>query len=754
MLRARRPAVRPLLLASLLAGSMVPTAVGCADDGSHVFSPDAGEAAEAPGDERTAWRGDPVETPSGDDADSADTVGTDDPVGGADAGGGDAGSVDDSADGPTWDPDRPWAHRILGGMSMGAASITIALHHPDAFDVVGALGGYADASYMMTLMHRMHLSGFCPLAELEAHPEDLDLLDADPSVDCGPAAARFELEFPQHFNQLHFDDNGVDMHREFYGEVVQTFTMLFGNLGTSAHTDTPYLPRGVDLAWWEGASGPERCVTPPPIPQALAYNAEYNPEGLYPVIPFCDGRDQVTEGLPANAFDPAAAHLWPMDVLLAVDLNGNGERDLGEPLFLNPFERYEDVGFDGCPDAREDGEGGCLAPGALDATAPDPNGDLYHWWDNPSGAEGNAQFDAGEPFSDAGLDGVADTADDGEGNGVWDAVDGFQGVLANDADTLIRGVDAGALERMDFWFDAGIRDALHSAVSTRNLVGALKARGLSIERYFGYGGAERPGMLAPNIPPGDFAGSAHEVDTAPEAIGRHVYVEYGDPDATPTQIAAGDGKHVGTLADAVDRLLAFVVYALSRLPDPDLEGGYDLPITLVDIEHFFSEGLQARRDYTIALPPGYVEHPDAHYPVLYFMHGLGQSSADLAPAAFLTAAMMAEGKVAKAIIVFPNGACCRRHVETGQRECACRSGSSGIKICVDPTCTGPMESCEEREIPSHLLTSECNEGSLYGNLRSNRWGEARDDLRYEDSVLDLVRHVDENFRTRSPSVAR
>lgn len=756
MLRARRSAA-PRRRGHLISGVAATACLGlvlpaCVEDSSHLVFPDAGPATSARTDERDERQ--PRTTPdalaSPQDVSGAGGEDVADPTDAVDA-------VDprDRADvGPAFDPDRAWSHRILGGMSMGAASITIALHHPDAFDVVGALGGYADASYMMTLMHRMHLSGFCPLPDLEANLEAIDLLDADPAVDCGPAPARFELELPQHFNQLYFDDNGVDMHREFYGEAIQTFTMLYGNLGSAAHDDTPYLPRGLDLAWWKSAVGPERCVDPPPIPQAASFNAEYNPEGLYPVIPFCDGREQVTEGLPANAFDPAAAHLWPMDVLLAVDLNANGERDLGEPLFLNPFERYQDVGLDGCSDAREDGAGGCLPDGAADATAADPNGDDYHWWDNPQGAEDNTQHDAGEPFSDLGLDGVAATGDEGEGNGTWDAVSGYQLVLDNDADTLIRAVDPSKLERMDFWFDAGRRDALHAAVATRNIVGALRARGLTIERYYGYAGADRPGMLAPDILPGDFAGSAHLVDTSPQAIGRHLYVEYGDPDATPAQIAAGDGKHVGTLADAVDRLLAFVVFALARVPDPDIDGGYDLPITLVDIEHFYSEGLKARRDYTIALPPGYAEHPDARYPVLYFMHGLGQSSADLAPAAFLTAAMMAEGKVAKAIIVFPNGACCRQNIETGERECACRSGPSGTKLCVDPTCTGPMETCEERAIPSHLLVPECNEGSLYGNLSANRWGEARDDLRYEDSVLDLVRHVDLSFRTRSTSVAR
>ena len=115
---------------------------------------------------------------------------------------------------------------------------------------------------------------------------------------------------------------------------------------------------------------------------------------------------------------------------------------------------------------------------------------------------------------------------------------------------------------------------------------------------------------------------------------------------------------------------------------------------------------------------------------------------------------MEDGALPKAIVVFPDGRCCRQHVETGQRYCACwDSDTDGYKTCVEPTCEGPQESCEEIEIDRDLIPEECSGGSLFFNLVSNRWGEPRDDLNYETSIIELVKHVDENWRTRAPSTS-
>lgn len=662
--------------------------------------------------------------------------------------------ADDAADTTPPGPTRAWTHRAIGGMSMGAAALTIALERPGTFDFVGALGGYADTTYMMAQMLRLHFAGFCALEDLEARPDDLDDPDADPPVLCGPAPARFDLEVPQDFNRLAWDTNGVTMTRAFYGEIIDNFSAAYGNLAVPAHADSPLIPAGVDLAWWNATGPGARCADPVPVDPRYAFNAEYNPTGAHAVIPLCDIATGAAAGLLPSWFDVDAPRDRPIAALLAVDINGNGRRDLGEPLLLNPWERFDDVGVDGCPNPREDGLGGCLAEVSPAFVAgEDPNGDDYHWRDTPDGTEGNERYDLGEPFADLGLDGVdADVSgfsDHGEDNGVWDAVPALATLLDHDADTLLRAADAEDLDGMDFWFDAGIRDVLHAGVATRNLVAALTSRGREVRVYRDFTG--NPDALAPDVADaGGLIGSIFERDLSAEAIGRDLYIEYGDPDASAEAIEEGDGKHVGTPLDAVNRLAAFLVMALWRAPDPDLTpAALPTPVSLTS--HFHSPALGGRRGYTIGLPPGYdaPENADLRYPTIYFLHGLGQDASDLGPATIATALLMSEGRVPKAIMVFPDGGCCFVDTETGQRECACGLRVDGVRACVDPTCAGPAESCEVRDIPDARLVRECHRASLYADMQANRWGEPRDDLGYKTSVHELVEHVDRTYRTRA-----
>ncbi|MCB9729683.1 MAG: hypothetical protein H6744_05265 [Deltaproteobacteria bacterium] len=643
-------------------------------------------------------------------------------------------------------PTRDWRYRAIGGISMGAMAANIALRNPEVFDMVGALGGYIDLPYLVTTGLRLQLAGFCPLETLESHVEALDDIDADPPIFCGPVAPKEELEASQDFNHLHFDTNGATFDREFYLRVFQSLTMAFGNFTAEPTGESPYLPTGLDLEWLAQGSAKDRCDGTKKLPKELSYNAEYNPDAAYAVVPVCDSKKQALPGLGGADFDPTVPHTFPTDILLAVDINGNGVRDYGEPLFLNAFERYEDVGADGCRSAREDGAGGCLAEGAPDATAADPNGDDFHWWQNPEGTEGDSWREDGEPYGDLGLDGVAATSDPGEGNGQWDVTTAFARAREFDARTLARELPIEQLDAMDFYFDAGIRDPLHAAVGTRHVVGVIEERLGGVELRQGI--VDRPNALLPSVTEGEIFTDLFEQDLSAAALGRHVYVEYGDPDATPEQIAAGDGGHVGTNFDALARLVTFIAVAASRFPDPDLSPGGNFPPSAW--HHYYSEALGARRGYVIGLPPGYTEAENAahRYPTLYFLHGLGQDAADLSPATFATATFMKNGDMPKVIVVFPDGACCDVHVPTGRRECACRKAANGMRECVDPQCKGPEETCEVRAIPSSELTEECNGGSLFFDLVTNRWGEPRSDLGYGSSVLEVVQEVDKHFRTR------
>ncbi|PKN57887.1 MAG: hypothetical protein CVU56_08650 [Deltaproteobacteria bacterium HGW-Deltaproteobacteria-14] len=664
----------------------------------------------------------------------------------------DAADVADTDPGPdTVVPQRPASYRAIGGMSMGAAAITIALERPGTFDLVGALGGYADTTYMMAQMLRLQLGGFCALDDL-AGRDDLDDPAAVPPVMCGPGLTRSPLEIPQDFDRLHYDDNGITMTREFYGQIIENFAEAYGNLAVPAHADSPILPAGLDLAWFRATSPAARCAAPVPIAKAFSYNAEYNPDGTYDVIPLCDILRPDDPALPPSWFDPATPRTNPIPPLLAVDLNGDGRRDYGEPVLLNPWERYRDVGPDGCDDAFEDGLGGCADAPAVLAPGDDPNGDRYDWALNPDGAEGNDRYDLGEPFEDLGLDGVASAvsgfADQGEGNGEWDAVDAYETLLDHDADSRIRALDAAALDTMDFWLDAGIRDALGAGIATRNLVAALRSRGRDVHVYRDF--TSNPDALVPEVDREGLIGQIFETDFSAATIGRDVYVEYGDPDATASEIEDGDGKHVGRGVDALNRLASFLVAALQRFPDPDTEEApLSNPASLADT--YYSAGLQARRAYTIGLPPGYdlPENSAKRYPVVFFLHGLGQDASDLAPAAIATSVLMSEGLLPKAIFVFPDGACCFRDSETGGRECACGDSHGGVRSCVDPACTGASDACAVRDIPNDRLERECAKGSLYANMQGNRWGEPRDDMGYRQSVLDLVDYIDTRWRTKA-----
>ncbi|MFT7578955.1 MAG: hypothetical protein ACI9MR_000617 [Myxococcota bacterium] len=690
---------------------------------------------------------DPPATEDTADSGVLDTVDTGDTSNGDD--------TDDAIVGPT----RDYSHRGIGGISMGAAAATIALHNPDMFDIVGALGGYANTRYMAHQMSRLQLAGFCPLATLEALDlSDPDILDG-PEADCGLAPALFELEVPQRFNAYHYDTNGITMTRGFYARIIQMFSSIYGNLAVPEHAENPALAAGVDAMWSRDAVARTVCAGAlPPVSDRYKFNAEYNPEGLYDVIPVCDIEEPGNALLLPSVLDAMTPRNLIIRPLLALDINGNGMRELGEPIILNGWERFDDVGADGCANDREDGSGGCVEAAAMDmAVAADPNGDDFHWLDGPAGLEGNGFYDVGEPFRDLGLDGVAEAvagfADNGEENGVWDTTIGYGFAQASDVGYLIAKADAAALDRMDFWFDAGIRDALHAAPATRQLVAALTARGQTVSRYVGFGGRE--GTLTPEIAAGAFLGAVFNLDLSEAAIGRHVYIEYGDPNADADAIEDGDGKHVGSSLQVVNRLSAFLTGAIQRLPDPDLEEGFRIPSPASVSSHFYSEGLKARRNYTITFPAGYAE-PEAaetRYPTMYILHGLGQSASDLAPAGTIVSALMSQGRIAKTLLVFPDGKCCFRNAMTGAHECACGDAFDGdqgrVRACVEPSCEGAPETCATREIADSMLVEECLVGSLYANVRADRWGNLRDDMGYEDSVTDLVEHIDQSYRTRS-----
>jgi hypothetical protein len=531
------------------------------------------------------------------------------------------------------------------------------------------------------------------------------------------------------------------------------------------------------------------------------FDAEYNPDGRLPVIAFCDGED----GDPPGDFDDAVPHGEPVEVLYAVDVNGNGRRDRDEPILRQTSEPYDDVGCDGVPSRDEPG---------FDAVArPDPAGDDYDWYRNPLGTEGNWRRDAcGEPFRDVGLDGVAGTPqaadggfDFGEGNGRFDDNPNYARFLERNPGDLFRALPPAERARLRFWVDAGIRDVFNFATAGDHFAGQLQAAGENVRIY-----DDHAKLLPPDRDRPVYFPDAARPDPFGER-GRHVFVRYGDPDADAHALAEGDGAHVGTPTQAINRFMTMLDWVLRRWPDGDY-APVPPPFAREDRVVFFdSPRFGKRYRYGISLPPGYgrPENAEKRYPLLLILHGYGQGPEDLPVTGTLLAGQMAAGAWQKAIIAFPEGFCgdasvtqCNDGIDNDgdgavdagrdaalRTACAhdgqcggdyrCRDGwccPEGLTDCgpPDPECgpspgarseaggwaslcadgvdndrDGRTDVADEGCLgdPAQDSEEDCKQGSFFTTHPSRRDGEPGGPD-FEGALLDMLDHIDANFRTK------
>src|SRR5205823_5369916 len=119
---------------------------------------------------------------------------------------------------------------------------------------------------------------------------------------------------------------GLTSNRSFYMKASRDLGRALSNPALYNPANA-YAPPGVPFTFF-AQSAATRCANPLVI--SSFYNRAYNPDGSKPVITVCDGNDSSRLGL--GVFDPTIAETDPVDVLLAVDLNGNGKRDSGEPI--------------------------------------------------------------------------------------------------------------------------------------------------------------------------------------------------------------------------------------------------------------------------------------------------------------------------------------------------------------------------------------------------------------------------------------
>jgi hypothetical protein len=606
-------------------------------------------------------------------------------------------------DGGTIKKTRHLTHRAIIGISMGGGGTAMfGLRNHDQFDVIAPLGGPVDWTHLLGYIYSNHIGGFLP--------ND----GTTPSGVAPMGEAPLPYQHPSTFNQWWYEfpkaGNGGGFPRAEYVQIFRDLALMFGN--PNSYNQLPgaeNLPAGISpddptvvgdhpnrecAVWVDPIDGHpdkekqeeindncplERCKYTKVLQNY--YDDEFNPLGTFPVITVCDGSPQDSTLSPyANTWKPEGNNK-PLELALAVDYNDNGTRDLDEPILRQGYEPYEDVGTDGLASASE--------PGYQAGSNEDPNGDDWHPQYNPLGKEGNTRWDEGEPYQDVGLDGVASTSsspyDFGEGNGNFDYSPGYRTFLERDSRTVLEQLPMGthakpfddaAMDRLDMWTDGGTRDLFNFAVDASALAGAWASRKRVVHYY----------TESQNIPgqnrndSDDFA--AGETDWA--AVPSGVMLRYGKIDPVQQDIDTGSGQHVGT-ADEITRRLQTALYFIGQRwpdaprtfdessntdPNPDapnceIVGGCDFD---------FTDSRGRTGPVAINVPPGYahVGNKDKRYPVIYLLHGYGQTPEDLKAAIVFLGNWMNFGgdsiatRLPKAIMVYVDGRC---RPGDGEAEC-------------------------------------------------------------------------------------
>lgn len=570
-------------------------------------------------------------------------------------------------------------------------------------------------------------------------------------------------EHPSTFNTWWYEypktGNGGSFSRRDYVQIFRDLALMFGNPnGENLTPGAENLPAGVrpdDKSVVGEHPNGECAVTVDPIDgpdhdkqEQLAnecpaercannltlqgyFDDEYNPDGTFPVITLCDGAPQQKELTPWSNTWQDAGNGYPLELALAVDYNGNGVRDELEPILRGGHEPWSDTGADGIPSSAE--------PGYMPGVNDDPAGDDYNAQYNPTGTENDHRYTAGEPFEDTGLDGVAGTPqqpaggwqqpgdgyDVGEGDGKFTTTRGLETFWERDAHSIVRGwskdvpggaLDDDALKRIDLWTDGGTRDLFNFAVDAQHLAGTFHARGRNVSYLTHF-------TQAPGLDP-----AQPQVFVPPRIVYQDlqgiVFQRYGATEPTATDFESGSGQHVGTVYEIASRLQTALYFIGSRWPEPELRQYVEdsnadpdpaAPECEVNgnCEFDFESSFGRKGPVGVTLPPGYAhaKQKDRRYPVVYMLHGYGQTPEDLGAAIVFLRNWMnnpidgAESRLPKAILVYVDG--------------RCRTGADG--------------------------KAECLRGTFFTD--SVRTDGAKDEAWW----LELMEYVDKNYRTMGES---
>jgi hypothetical protein len=637
----------------------------------------------------------------------------------------------DDATAEAHDDARCFTYRAVAGVSMGGGTAArIGFEHPELFDVVADMGGpVTDLEFFTGMLESNHLSGFCSREKLEQlieagvnidDPANADIWcgihDSWPMVgdnqvtpgylvnSPGSQCAMFRSDF-NHWYRGPDAGRGGTFSRNTLIESIADLTNIYGNTFYN-NPDNNYLPPGVPddviISPQDVGAAAVRCANPVVVKGFV--NKEYNPDGKYDAITFCDGTSQRT-----GDYDPAdpGATKYVMDFALALDMNGNGKRDYAEPVVWNNRERWKDLGADGLADVDE--------PGYDPTRNPDPSHDDFDTLTNPEGAEGNLRHDDGEAFEDNGLDGVPGTADFGEDNGKYDVAPNLQRAFERSPVRTFRSMSDTQVKRLDIWLDAGIRDFLNTAQNENALYYEIQKRVPDAKTYEDF--VNLPGITGNYL--------YLNADYSRKAMGQVAYLRYGNPAICPSSDdIEGDGNHVGP--QVVDRLFTLFSFLSARMPaqgrDEAIGGTISdvapngKPGDFAFMSSYDSKVLGHEQAYGVTLPPDYFlpEASETRYPVLYFFHGQGQDAKGMSATGLaLVGPMMSSARTDR---ILANKTDLQR----------------AIIIWVDGECPPGV----------------CWTGNFYADFE----GLPRNDRNYEQAFYELARHVEETYRVKAPEL--
>lgn len=315
---------------------------------------------------------------------------------------------------------------------------------------------------------------------------------------------------------------------------------------------------------------------------------------------FKDGTLNPDGKLPVITYEDPSRGNW-VEVLLALDRDGNQKRTSGEPVLRQFREPFDDI-------------------------------------------NGNGIFDPGEPFSDVGLDGVQGSEDYGEADGMFTENPNHDHFFAEDPLTRLQTLPFESIENLNIYLDAGTEDEFHFNVHAEHFVQTLINRNLPVSIENGF---------PENFPK---VSHFHQKRVYVRYPGGHVGFNKENIGISLERAKQGFQEAI-VVANRFTTLFGFVSDHFSGGDfGTDLYELYRYP-SRMRVAYFTSPSLNRRMKFGIYLPPGYSRSSKDFYPVFYLLLGYNMSVEGMANSRMkrVLDGLILAGEMQKMIIVIPDG---------------------------------------------------------------------------------------------------